>query len=203
MSTQLQEWKGQFGREYTDRNVVDWASRAEGFDAIFESAPGPIGTVLEVGCNRGHNLEAIVEDRYPAVVGVEPNPYARRIALDRGLIVLPGDAYALPFDDASFDLVFTSGVLIHVPPDRLEDAMAEIVRVSRRYVLAIEYYAETDTEVRYRDRDGLMWNRDYGAHYLSLQGGSGHSIVRSGDLGPEFDGARFWLLEKSSALRSG
>lgn len=193
---QLLEWKGDFGREYTDRNVVDWRTRVEGFRAFM---PPDAHTVLEVGCNRGHNLLALRSLGYD-VTGVEPQQYARAIARYESLVpAYDGDIYTIPAGDETTDLVFTSGVLIHVPPHRLDDAIAEMVRVSRRYVLCIEYHADTDTEKVYRGRGGMMWNRDYGRHLER----HGLTLVGSGMLGPEFDTARFVLAEKSSSDRSG
>jgi len=54
---QLQAWKGDFGKAYTDRNVIDWQRRAPAFQKMFEGLA--LDRVLEVGCNRGHNLPAV------------------------------------------------------------------------------------------------------------------------------------------------
>ena len=163
-----------------------------------------IRSVLEVGCNRGHNLLALQHLGY-RVAGVEPNAYARGIARKALLTVAGGDLYAIPYGDASFDLVFTCGVLEHVPPRLLDAALAEVVRVSRRYVLAVEYHADEDVEVVYRGKPAMLWKRDYAAHYLNpcLSVRSGLRLTASGELGAEFDNARFVLLEKSSSDKSG
>ena len=44
----------------------------------------------------------------------------------------------LPFEDGSFDLVYTSEVLVHVRPEDLEGILSELLRVSRGQVLHIE-----------------------------------------------------------------
>ena len=77
-----------------------------------------------------------------------------------------GDATALPFADESVDLVFTSGVLIHVAPDELERAVREIVRVARHYVLCVEYFSHEPQQVTYRGREGYLFKRDFGKFYL-------------------------------------
>ena len=64
------------------------------------------------------------------------------------------------FRDREFDLTFTMGVLIHVPPDDLPRVMAEILRCSRRYILCGEYHAVEPTEVRYRGRSRALCARD-------------------------------------------
>jgi pseudaminic acid biosynthesis-associated methylase len=161
---QLKEWRGDFGREYTDRNQPDWHDLVAGFRQML---PDRVESVLEVGCNRGHNMVALQHLLPGSVVqGVEPMAYARNLAVADGLDVSDGSVYALPFADETFDLVFTSGVLIHVPPDRLHEAMRELVRVSSRYVLAIEYGSATDEMIVYRGRTNMLWKRDYAQHYL-------------------------------------
>src|SRR3546814_8043239 len=109
-------------------------------------------SVLEVGCNIGRNLLAL-RHFVPELHGIEPNP--RACAIARGLPELTGariaegDGFALPYGDASVDLVFTSGVLIHVAPDDLGRMVDEVVRVARRYVLCIEYFSHEPQAVKY------------------------------------------------------
>src|SRR5262249_37066487 len=44
----------------------------------------------------------------------------------------------LPWPDGFFDVVFTSEVLVHVPPNDLEPLLAELLRVCRWQVLHLE-----------------------------------------------------------------
>lgn len=184
MSAQLSEWTGRFGRAYTKRNIVDWRTRVPGFC----EAAGHLGltSILEVGCNRGHNLRAL-QAVYPhaTIRGLEPQRYARRLAQADGLNVHDGTIYDIPYDDESHDLVLTCGVLTHVPPDRLDDALSELARVSRLWVLLIEYAGEGE-QVTYRGKPDMLWRRNYAIWPTS----------RSGVLGDEFDRTPYWLLEK-------
>lgn len=172
---QLQLWKSAFGAEYANRpgNAIstdnlrrlmrDWG-RMLGHAVT----PSP-ASVLEVGCNVGRNLVALrgfVEE----IHAVEPNAEAVRQARAHpaleGVDIREGDAFALPFADESVDLVFTSGVLIHVAPDELERAVREIVRVARHYVLCVEYFSHEPQQVTYRGREGYLFKRDFGKFYL-------------------------------------
>ncbi len=65
-------------------------------------------------------------------------------------------------------LAFTTGVLIHQPESTLPLVMAELVRVSRRYVLCGEYFAPETVEVPYRGVSGALFKRDYGGLYREL-----------------------------------
>lgn len=198
MSDQLKVWESDFGTAYTDRNKADWHARVPVFQKILGGLP--ISRVLEVGCNRGHNLVALAELLGPEaeVVAVEPNQYARETARASSpkVGVLRGNACDLPFRDGYFDLSFTSGVLIHIPLADLPTALREIHRVSSRYILAIEYFAEQETAIPYHGHAELLWKRDFPAHYRALW--PDLKIIRTGYLDTEadFDQAHWWLFEK-------
>lgn len=183
MSAQLSEWRGRFGRAYTKRNIVDWRTRVPGF---YEMA-GHLGlsSILEVGCNRGHNLRAL-QAVYPHATlrGVEPQRYARHLAQASGLDVVKGDIYEIP---GVADLVFTCGVLTHVPPGSLQRALHELAVASNRWVLAIEYHGDGE-QLTYRGKTEMLWRRDYEI--------PGWNIARTGDLDETFDNSRYWLFER-------
>jgi ubiquinone/menaquinone biosynthesis C-methylase UbiE len=84
--------------------------------------------------------------------------------------VMEGSALQIPFNDASFDLVFTSGLLIHIAPQDLPVAMNEIHRCVKGWIWGFEYYAPEMTEVLYRGRTGLLWKADYARFYTESFG---------------------------------
>lgn len=187
-----ESWAGKFGDDYTARNVVDWRTRAASWrtmlGAIWDRG-GQLATVLEVGANRGHNLEAIsfLTRKRVEVRGIDINATA---AAESGGLVTVGVSPDLPTDGA--DLVFTAGLLIHLPdPDFV---MLDIVRASRRWVLAIEYTAPERTEVTYRGKKGMLWKEDFGRRYERL----GLVVRQEGDWtkADGWDDCHWWLLEK-------
>jgi pseudaminic acid biosynthesis-associated methylase len=105
-------------------------------------------------------------------------------------------ARELPFRDRWFDLVFTTGVLIHQPETTLPLVMREIVRCSRRYVLCGEYYAEHTTEIVYREQRGALFKRDYGRIYKELF--PELRLCKQGFLGREqgWDDVTYWVFER-------
>jgi hypothetical protein len=112
--------------------------------------------------------------------------------------VLWSPARDLPFKDRRFDLVFTTGVLIHQPPTALPIVMTEIVRCSNRYVLCGEYYASEPTEVSYRGESGALFKRDYGGLYQKLF--PELTLLESGFLPKEagaWDDVTFWVFERA------
>ena len=86
--------------------------------------------VLEIGCGSGSNLlELLLLGAEPEhLVGnellLERAAQARRI-LPQGLRILPGDASVLPFDEASFDIVYQSTVFSSILDDGLQGRIAE------------------------------------------------------------------------------
>jgi pseudaminic acid biosynthesis-associated methylase len=198
----LAAWEGEFGRAYTDRNAIAPEVIVPAFQTMLAGLD--LRRVLEVGCNRGHNLLAIekVLPKPAELTGIEPNPHALEIArrAATSATFMRGTAYDLPFPDEHFDLVFTAGVLIHIPPAELPQALTEIHRVSRRYLLALEYHADRETPVPYRGHDGLLWKRDFlRAYQESFPGLSLRRQgfwARGGGFDGWFDDLTWWLLEK-------
>jgi pseudaminic acid biosynthesis-associated methylase len=193
---QLALWRSEFGRDYTDRNDVERPARIEVWRRILDGVP--VGSILEVGCNAGWNLEYLHRLGYTDAQGIEPQTYAVEQLRARRphLRAQVGTAFDLPFADASFDLVFTSGVLIHIDGADLPRALAEMHRVSRRFVLAIEYDHPTEQEIHYRGHDGALWKRDHGAAWQRAF--PALRELRRGHLGAAdgYDDCTFHLFEK-------
>lgn len=167
-------WRGKFGDEYTDRNAVSAAHHAAlvtNWSRILHSTMGrPPQSVLEAGANIGLNLRALRVLLNAEMYAVEPNGKARKklvenelVEADKALDCLCSEI-ALP--DASVDMAFTSGVLIHVPPDQLLPSCRELHRISRRYIVCIEYFSDKPDEIPYRGHTEALFKRDFGGFYL-------------------------------------
>jgi pseudaminic acid biosynthesis-associated methylase len=173
-SKQLAAWCGDFGDAYADRNPITPLStsrKIRDWSRILDCMRGlPPTSILEVGANIGRNIAALRALTDAELFAVEPNARARGRLIAAGLLdadhVFDGTAEHLPFLDGAIDLVFTSGVLIHIAPDNLPAACSEIHRVARSYVLAIEYFSDEPQEKRYRGRQDMLYLRDYGTFWL-------------------------------------
>jgi SAM-dependent methyltransferase len=105
---------------------------AEHLVATADPAPGD--RVLDVACGTG-NVALVAARRFTEVVGLDFAPNlletARRRAAAEGtdITFVEGDAQALPFEDASFDVVL-SVFGVQFAPDQ-ERAAAELLRVTR------------------------------------------------------------------------
>lgn len=197
-ATRLEElWQGQFGDQYTLRNVDTGDERMPFWRDVLSGIE--VERVLEVGCNLGSNLRtlsSLLPPRQVYGIDVNESALAKVRASVPGVNASWSPARELPFRDGYFDLVFTTGVLIHQPVATLPDVMSEIVRCSKRYVLAGEYFAEQLTEVSYRGHQGALFKADFGGMYLRLF--PELKLVRKGFLDDAiWDQVTWWLLERS------
>ncbi len=133
-------------RAYYDEFALTYEDqRHHGYHALIDAlecglaAPASAGRdVLEVGCGTGLILRRLA-DVARSAVGVDLSEGMLGGARKRGLRAVQGSATALPFADASFDLVCSFKVLAHVEP--IEQALAEIARVTRPGgTLLLEFY---------------------------------------------------------------
>ena len=102
--------------------------------------------------------------------GIELNRYAVEKSKERtkgkGIDIIQGSAFDIPFKDAYFDLVFTSGVLIHISPQDINDVLDEIYRCSKKYIWGSEYFTENYIEINYRRHNELLWKTNFAKLYL-------------------------------------
>jgi pseudaminic acid biosynthesis-associated methylase len=176
---QLNFWKGDFGKEYTlrnSRNQQEWdqfhldtwgITKIDMYEQFIAHLPKD-SRILEVGSNTGMQLAGLQRMGFTQLYGVEIQPDA--VALSRKYLahvsIITGSGFDIPFKDNYFDLVFTSGVLIHIAPENLPVIMAEMVRCSRQYVLGFEYYSDTTRSINYRGHEGFLWKADYSQLFL-------------------------------------
>lgn len=180
-ASQLKNWVGLFGKEYTDRNAVslneldklyikNYGITRTALNKEFLNKIDRSARILEVGSNVGMQLLCLHRMGFKSLYGIEPQSHAVQIAKKNtsDINIIKGDAFDIPFKDGYFDIVFTSGVLIHINPKDIKKALKEIYRCSRRYIWGFEYYADKYTEIIYRGRKNLLWKADFAKLYLDL-----------------------------------
>jgi pseudaminic acid biosynthesis-associated methylase len=177
---QVELWQGAFGEEYTERNTYN----PEQLDQFYLDIHGvtrselnrrflsdlELDSVFEVGSNVGNQLRLLQSMGYQNLYGLELQHYAveKAKALTEHINIIQGSAFDIPFKDKCFDLVFTSGVLIHISPNYINQALHEIYRVSRKYIWGLEYYADEYIEINYRGNNEAMWKGNYAKMLLDL-----------------------------------
>ncbi len=167
---QIEFWKSRFGDKYTERNSGDWdkfykeqwgVTRTE-LNEDFLSNLDKQSLMIEFGCNRGNQLKILKNQGFKNLWGLEINKKAIKIARkDTDLTIIEASAFDTPFKDNYFDLVFTSGVLIHIVPENLNKIIDEIYRVSKKYIWCFEYFSEKCEEIEYRGNKNKLWKNNF------------------------------------------
>jgi pseudaminic acid biosynthesis-associated methylase len=200
-SPQEELWAGEFGNEYIIRNrdgALVGSNRAL-FDKILARTTG-VASVIEFGPNIGNNLRALRELMPEADLhSVEINAAAAaEISAWGGASVEV--ASLLDFEPSrQWDLSFTKGVLIHLPPESLPDIYDKLTAASSRYVMVCEYYNPSPVEVTYRGHEHALFKRDFAGEIMDA-----HPELRLVDYGFTYhrdprhplDDSTWFLMEK-------
>ncbi|KRR24868.1 hypothetical protein CQ14_05920 [Bradyrhizobium lablabi] len=112
---------------------VDYFTRVKAdylTDLITDHFGDALPSILDVGCGVG-NFHPLLSDRVGSIAGVDVS----KASIDQARERNPGVCYKsysgerLPFDDKTFDVVFTVCVMHHVPPAQWPLFAAEMKRV--------------------------------------------------------------------------
>ena len=139
----------------------------------------PESRILEIGCANGRNL-AYMNAARPGLrcFGVEPSGAAVKAAqqLYPSLDVQQGTADSLPYQAATFDLVFFGFCLYLVDRDLLYGAVAEADRVLRdnAFLSIVDFDPVAARKRPYQHREGVFsFKTDYSRLFLA----SGHYSI--------------------------
>ena len=113
-------WKNKFGDRYTLRNIFRGKKIVNVIGKQLLKNKIKIKTVIEIGCNIGLNLRAL-KKVYPKskLYGIEINKKAFKIA-NRNFTCFNKSIYEFE-EKNKFDLVISSGVMIHQNPKKLRN----------------------------------------------------------------------------------
>lgn len=161
-------WTGKFGDEYIIRANTNelYKSDVKLFKDVFKLT-GKLKNVLEFGCNIGLNLKAIKKiNKNCYLTGVEINKNAVNEAKKiKNVKIIEDSIYNVSLKER-FDLVFTKGVLIHLKPEKINEAYNKIYSHSNKYILLAEYYNPNPIEINYRGNKGKLFKRDFAGDML-------------------------------------
>jgi len=125
-------------------------------------------SVLELGCNVGTNLRYIQRLDPSIKVAGDANPEAIEYAKS----VIPeghfecGSVYdAADIFKEKFDLVFSMGVLIHIPDDMVDQVREQALALSKETNLHCEEHSQSPEIIRYKDAVPYRRSHDYRSLY--------------------------------------
>ena len=140
-------------------------------------------SVLELGCNVGTNLRCIqILDPNIKLAGIDINPeaiaYAKSV-LPQAKIELGSIYDAGSIFKEKYDLVFSMGVLIHIPDIMVPKVKDQAIALSNDVILHCEEHSDRPEIVRYMDGVPYRWSHDYYALYRGYTTKVYRSIVGS------------------------
>lgn len=120
----------------------------------------PWASIFEVGCAGGANFKAL-EQYYPdrQMGGVDVNLEGLQFIQQKypKALLRVGSALNLPMSDKSVDVILTDMCLIYVSPKDIDQAITEIKRVARNYVVFCEFQSSSWWErLKYRLNSGYF-----------------------------------------------
>jgi ubiquinone/menaquinone biosynthesis C-methylase UbiE len=124
-------------------------------------------SVLEMGCGAGRNLECIQKGIPTCTInGFDINPVAIEVANDQTKepkdIKVASIYETSHIPSQSVDIVFSAGVLMHIPEDKVGDIIKEMNRIAKKVVLHFELHGPSHTFDYHR------YPRDYEKKYINL-----------------------------------
>lgn len=119
--------------------------------------------ILELGCSIGLKLSLLHKMGFSNLYSVEINRKAFEIAQKNNPDITFYNSSIEDFDqnNETYDLVFTSGVLIHINPKILNSIVDKIINLTKKYIFGFEYYADKLEEVEYRGHSDVLWKQNY------------------------------------------
>ena len=98
------------------------------------------------------------------------------------------------------DYILFIALTVNIHSKDLKEETDEIVRISRKYVVCVEYFSDKEEEINYRGNNGFLFKRDFGAFYLDnypqlALRDYGFAWKRATGL----DNLTWWLFEKDHA----
>jgi pseudaminic acid biosynthesis-associated methylase len=201
MNEQQLFWAEHYAKEYIQKNKeFDLELGEQAWSQMLRNTEN-ITSILECGCNVGRNIGFLEQ--------VLPHATKSVIEISKPAFDFVTSQYALhqafngSIEDSSFpekfDLVFTMGVLIHIHPENLVQAMRKVYEHSNRYILLGEYFNRTPVAIDYQGQKDKLFKMDFGKMFLEnfdvkvVDYGFlwGHIFDKAG-----FDDITWWLLKK-------
>ena len=202
MNEQQKFWANTYADEYIKKNSQFDGEKGVAAWKLMLTNIKPISSILECGCNIGRNID-FLNEVYPSASKsiIEISKPAFEFVTSRHELALAfnGAIEDANFEEASFDLVFTIGVLIHIHPENLLKNMEKMYQLSSEYILIGEYFNRTPVMLEYQGQKDKLFKRDFGKFFIEnfpielVDYGFlwGHIYDNAG-----FDDITWWLFKK-------
>jgi ubiquinone/menaquinone biosynthesis C-methylase UbiE len=152
--------------------------------------------VLDVGCGNGQMLKKLCKNFNSKGIGVEPSELSinllRNYFQSHPLITFEkASVHTLPFESDQFDLVLVNSVLHWVGRNEYLQSLGELIRVTKKYLVVMDFVASQDYKVLYHHRPGFF---TYKSDFEKL-------ILMSGVM-KKVDEKRFWYDSSEDTVKA-
>ena len=197
-------WAKDYSKEYIEKNSkFDDKLGVDGWSKILNKADQEINNFLELGCNVGRNinqLEPVLPNAKPSIIEISEEAFEFVTGKYKFEHSFNGPILDSKFEENSFNLTFTMGVLIHINPDQLIDHMKKLYSYSNQYIVIGEYFNRTPVSLEYQGEQDKLFKRDFGKLFIEnfnvdlIDYGFlwGHIYDKAG-----FDDITWWLFKKN------
>lgn len=206
-TTQEDFWAGEFGREYSSRNVGEniIANNVALFSKIARNFRECPKSIMEYGSNIGLNILAL-KTLFPSTdfSCVEINKDAAELLENTGATVY-NESILEFIPSQKYDVTLVKGVLIHINPDFLSSVYELLYESSNRYIIIAEYYNPSPVVIKYRDHEDKLFKRDFAGELMDK-----YNDLKLVDYGFSYhrdncfpqDDITWFLLEKPTANKA-
>lgn len=203
MNEQQKFWANTYADEYIKKNnQFDRDKGVAAWKLMLEKV-APINSILECGCNIGRNIDflnALLPSASKSIIEISQPAFEFVTSRHDLAQAFNGAIEDANFEEGSFDLVFTTGVLIHIHPDNLLKNMERMYKLSSEYILMGEYFNRTPIMLEYQGQKDKLFKRDFGKLFIEnfpvelVDYGFlwGHLYDNAG-----FDDVTWWLFKKT------
>jgi len=116
-------------------------------------------SVLEVGCGFGRITRILLDNpnvKRVVATDLSPKQIANVNITDPRLELKVQSVLDLDYYK-EFDMVIASEVLMHIPPDKIDQALHNMKKAAKSYVLNVDWYAPKEAKAA----GGWCWQHDY------------------------------------------
>jgi ubiquinone/menaquinone biosynthesis C-methylase UbiE len=133
-----EDYYNKYGTWYDDERIKGYYEMINKKEVEIVEKYGKDKKVLEVGCGTGIILNEV--NKFTSVAnGIDLSPGMLERAKEKGLNVQVANAKSIPFDDNTFDVVYSFKVLAHIP--EIRETVKETTRVVKDGgTLILEFY---------------------------------------------------------------
>jgi len=187
--TSIKEVYNKISKDFDITRYRVWTCTSDFFDIIEKNTIG-----LEVGCGNGKNIVYSNNlNKNIKIKGIDICDKFVEICKSKDLDVIQGDMLRLPYDNYSFDFVYSIAVLHHLNTEELRiKALEEMFRVCKKdgiiFVLVWAFEQEADSKRKFTKTDEMVsWkSRDDGQTYFRY-----YHLYLDGELEKEFSKTNF------------